>query len=131
MKAPVVTSGSPYEGARIKNKYLDRKQEFVAVNKNDLEDILSFDGMSSFFSSVAMFLLAGATWLLIDKISQMQEFEVTSTVQFLGLCIFCGLVSLVPGVYFHLKKRGRIQRIFDETTEIDRGTGAHGLLQSE
>lgn len=111
---------SPYrdKGAQIQHRYLDRNQEFVAVNKNDLEDILGFDGMAAFFSSVGMFFLAGATWLLVDKITQMSDFQVTVAVAFCFPSIAFGLVNLGAGVFLHLKKRGRIQRIFDETIEI-------------
>lgn len=111
-------SASPYGGAQIKHRYLDRKQDFVAVNKNDLEDILGFDGVAAFLGALGMFFLAGSTWLLIDKITQMQAFQFTPAVAVCLPSMAFGLINLAVGLYFHRRKRGRIQRIFDETTEI-------------
>ena len=106
---------SRHPGALITSQYLERRQEVVAVNKTDLEDILSFDGISAFFSSFGMLFLAGSTWLAVDKILGAGKFELTPVVTACLFGIILGIVFLVAGIFFWIRKRGRINKIFKET----------------
>ncbi len=105
-------------GAVITSQYLERRQEIVGVNRTDLEDILGFDGMAAFFGGLGMFLLSGAGWLLVDKLIDQPVFAFTPPVAICAVISFAGLVFLVAGIYVHRKKRGRIDRIFQETRHV-------------
>lgn len=105
-------------GAVVTSEYLERKQEYVAVNKTDLEDILGFDGMAAFFSGLGMFCLSGASWLLIDKVMQQEAFAVTTPIGVCGTIVLAGIAFLGAGIFLHRKKRGRIERIFRETKPL-------------
>jgi hypothetical protein len=107
-------------GAVITSQYLERRQEIVGVNKNDLEDILGFDGMAALFGSLGMFLLSGASWLMVDKILDQNVFQITPPIAICAVISFAGLVFLGAGAYVHRKKRGRIDRIFNETKPLDK-----------
>lgn len=102
-------------GAVITARYLERRQEIVGVNRNDLEDILGFDGMAAVFGGLGMFLLSGAGWLLVDRLTQADAVAFTAPIAVLAVTSFTGLVFLAAGIYVHQKKRGRIDRIFKET----------------
>lgn len=108
-------------GAVITSQYLERRQELVAVNRNDLEDILGFDGLAAIFGGLGMFLLSGAGWLLVDKLLEQPEFSVTTAIGICAVISFSGVVFLGAGAWIHTKKRSRIDRIFKETTPIQRG----------
>lgn len=105
-------------GALVTSEYLERKQEFVAVNRTDLEDILGFDGMAAFFSGLGMFCISGAGWLLIDKVMQQETFAITTPIGVCGTIVLAGLAFLGAGLFLHFKKRGRIERIFRETKPL-------------
>lgn len=107
-------------GAVITSQYLERRQEIVGVNRNDLEDILGFDGMAALFGGLGMFLLSGAGWLMIDKVIDQPVFSLTAPIAICAVTSFAGLVFLGAGVYVHQKKRGRIDRIFRETRPLNR-----------
>jgi len=106
------------DGARIKHNYLERQQEIIAVNRNDLEDILSFDGMQSLLSGFGLFLLSGALWLGLDKILSEPSLAFTPELAICGCCVLFGVVFLSFGLYMGAKKRGRITRIYRETKAI-------------
>ena len=107
-------------GAVITSQYLERRQEIVGVNRNDLEDILGFDGMAATFGGFGMFLLSGAGWLLVDKLVEQPVLSMTPPVVICGVISLAGLVFLGAGIYVHQKKRGRIDRIFQETRPLRR-----------
>ena len=103
-------------GAVIKHEYLERRQEIVAVNKTDLEDIRTFDSLEQAMQTLGLFLLSGALWLGLDKIMSQPKFELTPVVSFCSASVVFGLLSLVAGLIMRNKKRARISRIFSETT---------------
>jgi hypothetical protein len=107
-----------YEGARIKHNYLERQQEIIAVNRSDLEDILTFDGMETTLSSIGLFLLSGALWLGIDKALGMETFTITPILAVCTCSIIGGTILLVVGLMMGRKKRDKIARIFKETRSI-------------
>ena len=98
-------------GAVVTPQYLERRQEIVGVNKSDLEDILEFDGLAAGLSAMGMFLLSGAAWLLIDKVTEMETFTVTTAVGICGVSIVSGVGFLLAGIIMHRRKRGRIERM--------------------
>lgn len=104
-------------GAVMIPEYLERRQEVVAVNRDDLEDILGFDGMAASFGAIGMFFLSGATWLLIDHLATAE----TYTPGLIGICVVsiaAGGGFLAGGAFAHSKKRGRITRIYNQTKPL-------------
>lgn len=106
-------------GAMIMHQHLDRRQEVIGVTRDDLEDILSFDGMSAIMAAVGLFFLSGGGWLLVEKWLGKEGFALTPLAAFCFASVIFGLGFLTAGLYFHSKKRGRIKRIFDQTTTTD------------
>lgn len=102
-------------GAVITSQYLERRQEIIGVNRNDLEDILGFDGMAAAFGSLGMFFVSGAGWLLVDKLLDQTVFAITAPIAICGVMCLAGMAFLLAALYVHSKKRGRINRIFKET----------------
>jgi len=107
---------SPYKGARINHDYLERGQEIVGVNRSELEDILDFDLIESVFSGVGLFLLSGALWLVVQQLAE--KWEMTILVAVCIPCVLFGMMLLGAGGFMRLKKRGKIERIFNETRVI-------------
>lgn len=105
-------------GATINSTYHERNQDVIAVNKSDLEDILSFDGISAFFGTVGMFFLSGSVWLIVDKGLGTETFVMTPLLGFCFASVIFGVVFLFAGAFMHSKKRGRITQIFNETKPI-------------
>lgn len=104
-------------GAVMIPEYLERRQEVVAVNRDDLEDILGFDGMAAAFGAIGMFFLSGATWLLVDHLATAEAYAAG----LIGVCVvsmIAGCGFLGGGAYAHSKKRGRITRIYNQTKPI-------------
>ena len=106
-------------GAMIRNRYLERSQEVVAVNRYDLETIKDFDGRSSRFSAMGIFLMSGAFWLVMDRISAQEKFELTNTIISCIFSIILGIILAYVGFVFGKEKRKSIDRIFDETKAVD------------
>lgn len=105
-------------GATIQSTYHQRNQDVIAVNKSDLEDILSFDGISAIFGTIGMFFLSGSVWLIADKGLGEPPFIMTPLLGFCFASVVFGFVFLAAGIYMHSKKRGRITQIFKETTPV-------------
>ena len=103
-------------GALIHSEYLERRQEIVPVNRNDLEDLLGFDAMEAFFGGGGIFLLSGAGWLALEKVMEQTDFVLTPLIAFCGACVVFGLIFLGVAVFMRIKKRHWITRIFQETT---------------
>lgn len=109
----------PTGGSLILHSHLNRQQEVVAVTRDDLEDILGFDGMSAFFGAFGMFLLSGAGWILVERILSPSGFEMTALNAVCAASVVFGLISLATAFFFHSRKRGRINRIFSQTARPD------------
>jgi len=105
-------------GALMTAQYLERKQEVVAVNKSDLEDIMTFDGLQTGLSSLGLFLLSGALWLGLDKALTMDVLSLTPILAICVCSIVGGGVLLTVGVVMGRKKRDKISRIFNETKPL-------------
>ncbi|MGJ8529800.1 hypothetical protein [Maritalea sp.] len=102
-------------GSLIIHQHLDRQQEVVAVTRDDLEDVLSFDSVGALFGALGTFLLSGAGWLLVEKYFGDGDFIIDGLVGFCLAAAIFGVVSLFAGLLFFFKKRGRIKRIFAQT----------------
>lgn len=105
-------------GAMIQHTHLDRQQEVVGVTRDDLEDILGFDGVAAFFSGVGIFLLSGSAWLIVENSLDADGFQISALMSFCIACSFFGLICMGAGLFFHSKKRGRIHRIFEQTRPL-------------
>jgi len=105
-------------GAMIQHRHLNRQQEVVGVTKDDLEDILGFDGIAASFGALGMFLLSGAVWLIADKSLGSDGFTLNALMGFCMASVVFGAACLGAGAFFHAKKRGRISRIFDQTKVV-------------
>ena len=116
MKGTIVQPGqSPYDGARIENKYLDRQKEIIAVDKNDLNAIMDLDGFERSLIGLGLFLLSGALWLGIDK-ATIKPFTLTPILAICGCSVITGAILLIVGWKMGSLKRGKIQQIYKETT---------------
>ena len=116
--APTVASASPDSGAVITTNYLKRTQTVVAVDKNDLEIILGFDLMEACSFGLGVFLVSGAGWLSIEKISEQKTFEFTNLLVICSLCIVFGAIAIGAGVWARHRKRKQILNIFNETEVV-------------
>lgn len=105
-------------GAMILHSHLDRQQEVVGVTRDDLEDILSFDGVAACFAAFGMFLLSGAVWLIAENTLDNNGFAFDPLMAFCIPSVAFGMACLGAGVFFHLKKRSRITRIFSQTKSL-------------
>lgn len=109
-------------GALIVHSHLDRRQEVVGVTRDDLEDILGFDGIAAIFGGLGVFLLSGAAWLIVENALDADGFSMDSLMSFCIACAIFGVACLGAGWFFHSKKRGRIKRIFGQTTPLSANT---------
>lgn len=110
----------PQDGATISNRYLNREQEIIGVNRTDLEDILAFDRRELRSGGLGLFLFSGSFWLLVPELIQQWKdkdvwFSLTPTVIICALLLVFGLYLLYDGHDIRRLKRGRIDRIFNET----------------
>lgn len=88
------------------------------MTRDDLEDILGFDGVAAFFGGLGVFLLSGSAWLLVENALDADGFSMDALSSFCVASAIFGLACLAAGAFFHWKKRGRIKRIFDQTKPI-------------
>jgi hypothetical protein len=93
-----------------------RKQEIVGVNRNDLDDIKEFDGMQALFANLGMFLLAGSTWLGLEKVLEQEVFHWTPLLAVCATASAVGIFFFAVGWRMRSKKIARIDRIFSETS---------------
>src|SRR3712207_1630200 len=88
----------PYvSGAVVDTQYLQRRQEYVAVNRNDLEDLRTFDGLEMALFTIGMFFVSGATWLGIDKYYDMGHSGRTPLLFVCCLSVAFGMVMCAAG----------------------------------
>lgn len=104
-------------GALINTKYLARHSEVVAVNRNDLNDLIQFDGIELGLLSCGQFFMAGGGWLFIEKYLS-DDFKWDALSGFCLSAIIFGIIFVVAGFTMRSVKRSKITRIFSETTEI-------------
>lgn len=109
-------------GALIVHRHLDRSQEVIGVTRDDLEDVLGFDGIAASFGGLGMFLLSGSIWLIAENALDQDGFQMDSLMSFCVACSIFGGACLLAGLFFHSRKRGRIRRIFDQTKPIAANT---------
>lgn len=102
-------------GAMIYSDYLERRQEVIPVNRNDLEDILGFDAMEAFFVATGLFFLSGGVWLGAEKLLEQTQFAWTPVLVMCVMSTTFGAIFTIVGGVMRWKKRGRITRIFSET----------------
>lgn len=100
-------------GARIDTTYLTRKSEVIAVNRNDLSEIMQFDGTEFYLCAVGQFFLAGGTWIFIDRYFS-DKFIWNA---FSGFCLasaIFGAFLWLAGYQIRSIKQKKISRIFEE-----------------
>lgn len=105
-------------GAVVRTAYLERRQEFIAVNRNDLADLKIFDGLEAGLLGVGGFFFSGAVWLGVDKYFGASPRLVPAAVALCAMSAVFGLVMLGAGIVLRVVKRRRIDRIFSETRPI-------------
>ena len=102
-------------GARIDTTYLVRKSEVVGVNRNDLNDLIQFDGIELGLCTFGQFFLAGGLWLFIEK-SLSKDFAWDALTGFCLASAILGGILWSFGFIIRTSKQGKITRIFEETT---------------
>ena len=109
-------------GAAIVHTHLTRKQEVIGVTRDDLEDVLSFDGMAAGFGTLGMFFVSGSSWLIAENTFDQDGFVIDSLMSFCIAALIFGVAALLAAVFMHKRKRGRIKRIFDQTSNSSAST---------
>ena len=111
----------PYvSGAVVQTEYLQRRQEYVAVNRHDLDDLKTFDALEMWLFTTGMFFMSGATWLGIDKFYDTAHSGRAALLIACCLSVAFGAVLCVVGFVMRRKKRQRIDRIFSESGPLVR-----------
>jgi len=113
-------------GAMIVHNHLHRHQDVISVTRDDLENILLFDGVSAFLYGFGTFMLSGSTWIIAENSLDVDGFGMTSLMSFCIASFIFGGVLLVIGAYFHFKKRSRISKLFEQTTPRIASTSSTG-----
>lgn len=107
---------TPYgSGAVVTTSYLERRQEYVAVNRNDLEDLKAFDGMEATLFSFGSFFASGSAWLGVDKYFTDARMFANPLLLVCLISFVFGVVLCFAGLTMRLRKKRRIDRIFAET----------------
>jgi len=113
LKSPLRKAG---RGATIVTVHRDRRQEVIAVNRNDLADMRAFHAIEAVCINLGQFLTGGSLWLGIDKYSSMVAGE-----KFPSIIIVCGaafilgiILDAIGFVHWKLRQH-KISGIFDET----------------
>jgi hypothetical protein len=101
---------------------LNRHHDVVGVTKDDLDNILVFDGMAAGFSAFGLFFLSGPVWLIAENTLDGDGFLMSPLMSFCIACCIFGLISLLAGLFVQSKKRGRINRIFNQTKPLAANT---------
>lgn len=86
-------------------------------------DALSLGGLG-------LFLASGSFWLLIENLLQLSRLEEWSVLMtFCAIIVAVGLTLMVYGGRIHRRKRGRIDRIFEQATrqEVAGDQAASGI----
>ena len=102
-------------GARIDTTYLVRKSEVVGVTRNDLSDLIQFDGIELLLCTIGQFFLAGGLWLFIENWLSSDFAWDALTVFCLASAVFGGLLWFA-GYKIRTLKQKKITIIFEETT---------------
>lgn len=100
------------------SEYYSRTQQVIPVNRNDLEDLVTFDGLQFSAMSLGGFFLSGATWLGAEKLLDQEKFAWTPILALCSVSICFGLLALVAGFVLRNNKRRRLNRILKETSTI-------------
>lgn len=86
------------------------------MNRHDLEDLMTFDGLELGFGAIGAFLLSGGAWLGVEKWLDQTEFHWTPLLVACALSAAFGAIFVGAATIMRWKKRGRIKRIFEETS---------------
>lgn len=105
--------------------HISRKQEIIGVTKDDLDDILGFDGIASLFGGLGVFLFSGASWLIVENWLYADGFKLDALMGFCLSASFFGCLCLLAGLFFHNRKRGRIKKIFNQTKQLAASTPSY------
>lgn len=85
------------------------------MNRNDLSDLLAFDGLEFGLTTLGQFFLAGGLWLFVENILS-PEFEWSALTGFSLASAIFGAILWVAGFHVRSIKQTKINRIFEETT---------------
>jgi hypothetical protein len=103
-------------GATIERTYLTRQKESVAVDKDELDDLLSLDLISTFFMNAGSFFIAGSAWLGIEKYLDRIPNQPLPPVYWFCVAAFILGLFLIGAGFFHFRlRRGKLKRIFSQT----------------
>jgi len=91
---------------------LIRRQQILAVQRSDLENIRNFGGTGSKFSTAGMFFLNGGLWLGVDKITSWFEGPSPAIIWICGFSVLLGIVLCGVVAIFSRNKSDFITQIF-------------------
>lgn len=100
-------------GAKLVTEYQHRRTKAVAVNEQDLRELLNVDGVELALTGVGQFMASGSLWLFLDRYFS-SDFSWTALTGFCASAFVFGVVLVGCGLCMRLMKRRRIKRIFEE-----------------
>jgi hypothetical protein len=101
-------------GALIESEYHSRTSKVVPVNETDLRDLLSLDAVELGLTGFGQFMASGSLWLFLDKYME-PNFTWNALSGFCAASFIFGVILFAAGLGMRMMKRGRINRIFNET----------------
>ena len=100
-KPSPTTSGAEGTGARHMPTYLDTQAEYIAVRKNDLEEIGEFGWLQEGAGAAGMFFFSGAFWLAANIL--VEHFGALD--KYVGGFAFCAISTLFGIVLLWIAKK--------------------------
>lgn len=88
------------------------------MNRDELEELLSFDMASMIFFNLGQFCLAGGLWLGIEKYLDSSGNPLPPLFWFCVAATILGLGLLAVGLFLFVMRRQKIKRIFAQTTVV-------------
>ncbi|NGN44453.1 hypothetical protein G6N74_25615 [Mesorhizobium sp. CGMCC 1.15528] len=92
--------------------------QWVAVDRQDLEELRTFDTLQIALISIGNFFLSGSLWIFAEQFFGREVFEWTPLSGFcVGAAMF-GLVMIMAGCVLWRLRRRKVSNIFDGLGEI-------------
>ena len=115
-------------GATFNTEHLIRNQQVVAVNRNELEDILAFDASALNFGGLGTFFASGGSWLFLEGFFTLGKGAAWTPLMWVcALSVVVGLFLFAQASIMHKRKRSKIERIFAETKPANSATASGAL----
>lgn len=96
------------------------------MDRDELDDLLSFDLIVTFFMNSGSFFIAGSAWLGVEKYLDRLPGQPLPQVYWFCVAAFILGWFLIGIGYFHFRmRRNKIKKIFSQTTVVGTSTKGH------